>query len=381
MTNKISQVSVYVGCGEDRREGFHHCDKRPLEGVDVACDAWELSQHFTELKEIYSRHMLEHLTSMEADTALNDWFKALDIGGKVYIVVPNLDFHIQQWLNCEWTEETLRDPKSDARHGFAGLYGWQRECNPKASDYNNSYWDVHKSGYNEKRMRFLLERAGFTDVEISIKNDIHLVAQGTKTMSKSERQVTPSLQNIRPDHMARYKFAVESLSQFEGKVLDCACGIGYGSYVLASNNANIDVTGVDIDQAAINYARQHYAHANADYLCQDARKLALDDSFAAVVSFETIEHVPFAEELLTHYHRVLKPGGTLICSTPNQDVIPFDPEKYVHHIRHYTYAEIAERLEAAGFVITSVHTQLDEKSDQIEAGDHGKFLIMTCRKK
>jgi 2-polyprenyl-3-methyl-5-hydroxy-6-metoxy-1,4-benzoquinol methylase len=86
-------------------------------------------------------------------------------------------------------------------------------------------------------------------------------------MSKSERQVTPSLQNIRPDHMARYKFTSESLSQFEGKVLDCACGIGYGSYVLVSNNANLDVTGVDIDQAAINYARQHYAHTNADYLC------------------------------------------------------------------------------------------------------------------
>jgi len=380
MMAKFNHVSVYVGCGEDRREGFYHCDKRDLPGVDVACDAWQLSEHFSQVTEIYSRHMLEHLTSMEADTALVDWFEALDIGGKVYIVVPNLDFHIQQWLNCEWTEDAIRDPMSQARHGFSGLYGWQRQCNPTADDYNNSYWDVHKSGYNQKRMQFLLERAGFMDIQITIKNDIHLVAQATKTMCKNERQITPSLRNIRADHMARYQFASQSLSNVNGNVLDCACGIGYGSFVLAENNANVQVTAVDIDQAAINYGRQYYSHSNVKYLCQDARKLAVNDTFDAVVSFETIEHVPFAEDLLCHFFRVLKSGGQLIFSTPNQDVIPFDPSIYRHHIRHYTYTQIVELANISGFEIADVYSQADQHSSEIELGAHGKFLIVVCTK-
>jgi predicted SAM-dependent methyltransferase len=80
--NKIFLVStaqkrIYVGCGEDRREVFLHCDIRPLPGVDIVCNAWELSQHTQGVDEIYSRHMLEHLTNNEVLATLSDWFHSL----------------------------------------------------------------------------------------------------------------------------------------------------------------------------------------------------------------------------------------------------------------------------------------------------------------
>ncbi len=176
----MAEKNLYVGCGEDVRGGYMHCDIRSFPHVDFVCKAWEVSKHIKGLNNIYSRHMLEHLTSAEAVLALKDWFKALKIGGSVYIVVPNLDFHCEQWLRAKWNDEELENWQSDASWGLGGLYGWQRECDPEKEEYNTSYWDVHKTGFNEKRMIYLLEKIGFTNIKITIKNDVHLVAEATK---------------------------------------------------------------------------------------------------------------------------------------------------------------------------------------------------------
>jgi 2-polyprenyl-3-methyl-5-hydroxy-6-metoxy-1,4-benzoquinol methylase len=43
----------------------------------------------------------------------------------------------------------------------------------------------------------------------------------------------------------------------------------------------------------------------------------LDDSFSLVTCLELIEHIARVEELLGEIHRVLRPGGYLLMSTPN----------------------------------------------------------------
>lgn len=174
------EKNIYMGCGPDIREGFIHCDIRKFDHVDIVCKAWELSNNLMEINHIYSRHMLEHLTNCEADTTLRDWFKALKTGGTMRIIVPDMDFHCKQWLQAEWNEDTIAEEWSDATHGFASIYGWQAECDPNKDDYNTIYWDVHKSGYNERRMRFLLERIGFKDIKIEVKNKWHLVTEAIK---------------------------------------------------------------------------------------------------------------------------------------------------------------------------------------------------------
>lgn len=84
----------------------------------------------------------------------------------MHVIVPNLDFAIAQWQRAEWSEEAWDSKWSDMRWGCAGLYGWQRECDPLSADYSTSYWDVHKSGYNAKVIAYMLERAGFSEIEV-----------------------------------------------------------------------------------------------------------------------------------------------------------------------------------------------------------------------
>ena len=159
---------LYVGCGEDSIEGYVGCDLRALENVSLACRAWDVSKHCQGLSEIYSRHMLEHLTLEESEITLQDWKQALAPGGVVRIEVPNLEFAIEQWRRAKWSNADLENRYSDARWGFAGFFGWQRECDPAAEDYDPNYWDVHKSGYTPESMRFFLEKAGFESIDIRL---------------------------------------------------------------------------------------------------------------------------------------------------------------------------------------------------------------------
>ncbi|MDP5030997.1 MAG: class I SAM-dependent methyltransferase [Paraglaciecola sp.] len=98
------------------------------------------------------------------------------------------------------------------------------------------------------------------------------------------------------------------------KVLDIACGNGYG--VRMMSEVLTEVHGADIDFEIIAYAENKSEQTNVSYFVQDVNNMDFDDaSYDAVTSFETLEHVP-AESYLKELRRVIKPGGMLIISTP-----------------------------------------------------------------
>ncbi|HEX2112351.1 MAG TPA: class I SAM-dependent methyltransferase [Gaiellaceae bacterium] len=116
-------------------------------------------------------------------------------------------------------------------------------------------------------------------------------------------------------HVARYRFA---LPRVAGKrVLDLGCGEGYGTALLAETAR--EVVGVDYSPVAIDHARRSYARENVRFVVADAT--ALDDSlghFDVVTCFEVVEHVERDDRLFAGVARVLRPGGTLVLSTPNR---------------------------------------------------------------
>ena len=57
-------------------------------------------------------------------------------------------------------------------------------------------------------------------------------------------------------HRARYEFASRFLPA-AGRSLDIACGVGYGTRLLAGPGG-VSVLGVDISPAAIDHARRHH---------------------------------------------------------------------------------------------------------------------------
>ena len=58
-----------------------------------------------------------------------------------------------------------------------------------------------------------------------------------------------------------------------------------------------------------------------------------DDSFDCVLAVEVLEHIARDETFLDEVHRVLKPGGIFLMSTPNGDVVP---NRNPDHKRHYS---------------------------------------------
>jgi O-antigen biosynthesis protein len=131
-----------------------------------------------------------------------------------------------------------------------------------------------------------------------------------------ERYIPGMSVAIELEHMHRYILARKFGAGL--RVLDIACGEGYGSNALADVAGS--VVGVDISEEAVSHARAQYgSRANLEYKVGSAADIPLDDaSVDMVVSFETIEHHDQHEAMMREIKRVLKPGGIVVISSPNK---------------------------------------------------------------
>jgi SAM-dependent methyltransferase len=147
------------------------------------------------------------------------------------------------------------------------------------------------------------------------------------------------------EHWHRYAAAAPLAA---GKrVLDAACGEGYGSYLLAHDAAL--VTGVDIAADAIAHAAERYAQPNLRFTVGSVTHLPLPTgSVDLIVSFETIEHLREQEQMLAEFRRVLAADGVLVISSPNRPVYNEGGGVENHfHVRELDRAELAALLAPA----------------------------------
>jgi len=123
---------------------------------------------------------------------------------------------------------------------------------------------------------------------------------------------------IRHEHAARFRFGAEYVAG--ATVVDCACGTGEGTHTFATAGAR-HVYAYDISPEAVRVTADRCGDTGVSVTVGDAAALPLPNEFADVfISFETFEHLPEPERLMAEAHRVLKRGGTFLCSTPNRDV-------------------------------------------------------------
>jgi ubiquinone/menaquinone biosynthesis C-methylase UbiE len=143
------------------------------------------------------------------------------------------------------------------------------------------------------------------------------------------------------EHIYRYAFA--SCLVKGKRVLDIACGEGYGAAALQRAGA-AHVIGVDISESVCLHAHEKYG---LDARPGTGEQIPLpDNSVDVIVSFETVEHVLDPNRFLDECARILAPGGMLVISTPNKGIYLRGAPQNPHHCSEMTEAEFSSALQS-----------------------------------
>lgn len=147
-----------------------------------------------------------------------------------------------------------------------------------------------------------------------------------------------------------YLAYVEAAKLISGNVLEIGTGSGYGIELLSSK-ADKFLT-IDKFESTVG-AEASKTIENVDFRQMNVPPLTgLDDNqFDFVVSFQVIEHIKKDTAFVKEIHRVLKPGGKFIHTTPNKKM---SLSRNPWHIREYTVNELADLL-------TAVFSSVDKK--------------------
>lgn len=172
-------------------------------------------------------------------------------------------------------------------------------------------------------------------------------------MDPSERAIPGvSAHFLMMEAESRYSFAKKHIKK-NGRILDVACGTGYGTSILSQKADTI--YGIDISFEAIAFARDRYENQNTTFLQADVYDIPFkNDYFDAVVGYEMIEHLENPKLFLQEVSRILDKGGTFIISTPNRLVTSpdghlmspyhtqeFDPDElYKLLAKHFKQVEV-----------------------------------------
>jgi ubiquinone/menaquinone biosynthesis C-methylase UbiE len=132
------------------------------------------------------------------------------------------------------------------------------------------------------------------------------------------------------EHIMRYESVINAVKN--KVVLDIASGSGYGTAALAKVAKH--VYGVDINEKAVKYSQENYSSRNIKYLVGSGTAIPLKDSSVdVVISHETIEHIDDYKKFLREVKRVLRKGGEVIISTPNDDEYPAGNHFHLHQFK------------------------------------------------
>ena len=226
-------------------------------------------------------------------------------------------------------------------------------------------------GYQNDPRRIPANRARFRAM-VGLPGD-----EDSTALLSGERQVAPTLENIQPDHVARYQWAAGRVS---GVVLDIGSGIGYGTAILADTEGVDRVLGYERSTESIDYAREHYARKNVflidvDFDQPDELFPFMDGDGDAATAFEIIEHLAHPDRLL----RAL-PVQKLLASVPNENVIPYSPETAPFHQRHYTPEQLAMLLQDTGWIVDHWWGQIDRTSPVVPFTPQCRTIVVEAHR-
>jgi SAM-dependent methyltransferase len=161
-----------------------------------------------------------------------------------------------------------------------------------------------------------------------------------------------------------------------GKLLDVGCG--NGAFLLMARDRGFDVFGFDYDERTIAIAKQrglkNVESANFDRYCQERAP----GEFSVVTLFDVLEHTPEPARLLGQIKPLIKPGGYLAITLPNE-LRPLlhgraDYDYPPHHFTRWTPDAMKNFLERNGFSV--IRQKADFLGLQYIADSYFFFVVM-----
>ncbi len=146
-----------------------------------------------------------------------------------------------------------------------------------------------------------------------------------------------------PIHQRLFKAYVLAKAYVSGDVLEVGCGEGRGVGLLMDHARSF--TAVDKIDAAIQELKEKYPTGRFLSMNIPPLKELADNAYDSVVSFQVIEHIENDGLYLKEIHRVLKPGGIALLTTPNKKM---SLSRNPWHIREYLPEEL-KKLAASIF--------------------------------
>lgn len=327
-------------------EDYFNVDIKAIPGVDVVTDISRgLPFRSESADEISSCGTLEHFSRSEIEAILSEFFRVMKKGGLLKIGVP--DF--QGIFNA------YSLGKIDLELANQYLYGRAKDA-----------YDLHRTAFDFEGLFGLLKDTGFSRIRKvpydfpfhipSLMMQVECFKDSNRNQPEEHEQTTngehsamdemeftgerlvptdTDLHDLYVKHLSRYIFAGSYVK--DGAVLDAGCGCGYGSHAMALSGARY-VAGIDNSLPAIEFCRRYYARRNVRFFPADCLAMPFkDNTFDQVVSFEVLEHVTDYRQYLSECHRVLKPEGLFVVSTPNKRV--FEKTENPFHIKEFYLEE------------------------------------------
>ena len=157
-------LKLHLGCGDQYFEGYVNIDFRKTPATDVVCGIKKLPYPDGSADAIELYHVIEHLPRHDLPVALGEWNRVLRPGGKLIIECPDFDVAVKEYV-------TGNEKRLD------NLFGLQRFPG-----------DVHFFGYNFRRLKTLLEDAGFVAIEQREPRDYHTKDEPCLRVEASKEQ-------------------------------------------------------------------------------------------------------------------------------------------------------------------------------------------------
>lgn len=190
-----------------------------------------------------------------------------------------------------------------------------------------------------------------------------------------EREIGTKLEDFSNDHINRYNFA-KYFVRADDTVLDAACGVGYGSHLLADRASSVDA--IDYNNEAVKYAKEHWQRDNIRFIqgnLLDENAYPKGRKYHVIVSFETIEHLKEDNVFVKLISERLLDSGIFLVSAPNANIIKVEDNPW--HERHYTPGEFSALL-SEYFHYVYEFTQIDCGVRKGRGGDNN---ILLCSNK